>query len=121
MAEKSSRVNDAYLRLKEEIRSNDMPPGFQAPEPEIAERLGMSRTPVREALIRLEAEGLVELIPRRGARVLPIRTEDMKEIYEILTALEPDAAAALAARNPSPEALQPLIQATDEMEQALKD
>ncbi len=121
MAEKTSRVSDAYLRLKEEIRSNDMPPGFQAPEPEIAARLGMSRTPVREALIRLEAEGLVELIPRRGARVLPIRTEDMKEIYEILTALEPDAAAALAERKPSPEDLQPLIQATDEMEQALKD
>ena len=54
-ATKSTRVTDAYAQLKEEIRTNRMPPGYQAPEPEIAIRLGMSRTPVREALIRLEA------------------------------------------------------------------
>jgi DNA-binding GntR family transcriptional regulator len=74
---KSSRVNDAYVQIKAEILSNRLPPGFQAPEPEVALRLGMSRTPVREALIRLEADGLVELIPRRGVRVLPLRAEDM--------------------------------------------
>lgn len=116
---KSTRVGDAYQQLKTEIRTNRMPPGFQAPEPEIALRLGMSRTPVREALIRLQAEGLVELIPRRGARVLPISYADMKDIYEILTALEPDAAASLAARKPSETALKPLILATDDMERAL--
>lgn len=60
---------------------NLLPPGYQAPEPELALRFGVSRTTIREALIRLEAEGLVELIPRRGARVLPIRADDMKEIY----------------------------------------
>ncbi|MCP4821255.1 MAG: GntR family transcriptional regulator [Shimia sp.] len=120
MTEKKSRVGDAYARLKEDIRSNLMPPGYQAPEPEIAERLGMSRTPVREALIRLEAEGLVELIPRRGARVLPIKTGDMEEIYQILTALEPDAAASLASRAPNEEELAPLREATDEMEEALE-
>ncbi|MEM9709385.1 MAG: GntR family transcriptional regulator [Pseudomonadota bacterium] len=117
---KSTRVEDAYGRLKEEIRTNRMPPGFQAPEPEIALRLGMSRTPVREALIRLEAEGLVELAPRRGARVLPIQADDMREIYDILTSLEPDAAARLAARNPSDEDLAPLEQATQDMEAALE-
>lgn len=116
---KSSRVSDAYMRLKDEIRTNRMPPGFQAPEPEIAQRLGMSRTPVREALIRLEAEGMVELIPRRGARVKPIYADDMREIYEILTSLEPDAAAALAMRNPTAAELAPLEQATTDMEQAL--
>lgn len=118
-APKPTRVDDAYVRLKDEIRTNRFPPGFQAPEPEIALRLGMSRTPVREALIRLEAEGLVELIPRRGARVLPIRPDDMREIYEILTALEPEAAASLAARRPTSTALAPLQDATEEMEQAL--
>ncbi|NNE80721.1 MAG: GntR family transcriptional regulator [Silicimonas sp.] len=119
-AAKSSRVDDAYERLKYEIRTNRMPPGYQAPEPEIALRLGMSRTPVREALIRLEAEGLVELIPRRGARVLPIQADDMREIYEILTALEPDAAARLADRRPSDAELAPLEQATRDMETALE-
>ncbi len=116
---KSKLVGGAYEQLKEEIRTNRMPPGFQAPEPEIALRLGMSRTPVREALIRLEAEGLVELIPRRGARVLPISAADMKEIYEILTALEPEAAAHLAARGPSHAELEPLETATNRMEEAL--
>ncbi len=119
-ADKTSRVEDAYERLKFEIRTNQLPSGFQAPEPEIALRLGMSRTPVREALIRLEAEGLVELIPRRGARVLPIKPEDMREIYEILTALEPEAAADIAGRRLSAELLQPLENATADMESALK-
>ncbi len=117
---KSSLVSDAYSHLKEEIRTNRLPPGYQAPEPEIALRLGMSRTPVREALIRLEAEGLVELIPRRGARVLPISAEDMKEIYEILTALEPEAAASVAARGPSNADLAPLESAAKDMEAALE-
>jgi DNA-binding GntR family transcriptional regulator len=120
-AEKSTRVQDAYAQIKQQIRTNRMASGFLAPEPEIAARLGMSRTPVREALIRLEAEGLVELIPRRGARVLPILASDMREIYEILTALEPEAAANLAGRSPSEAELAPLVNATRDMEEALKD
>lgn len=116
---RASRVSDAYTRLKDDILHNRLPAGFQAPEPEIAARLGMSRTPVREALIRLQAEGLVELIPRRGARILPVVAADMQEIYEILTALEPSAAADLAARRPSDQDLTPLAQATEDMEHAL--
>ena len=118
---KKSRVLDAYERLKDEIRTARMSPGYQAPEPEIALRLGMSRTPVREALIRLEAEGLVEVIPRHGVRVLPIRPDDMREIYEVLSALEPEAAAGLAARKPSQDELRPMDEATADMELALKD
>jgi len=116
---KTSRVEDAYERLKREILQNRMPPGFQAPEPEIALRLGMSRTPVREALIKLEAQGLVELIPRRGARVLPVSTEDMREIYEILTALEPEAAARIARSRPNEESLRALEHASQDMADAL--
>lgn len=116
---RTTRVGHAYSRLKDEIRTNRMPAGYQAPEPEIALRLGMSRTPVREALIRLQAEGLVELVPRRGARVLPIRIDDLREIYEILNALEPEAAGALAARKPSLDYLQPLEDAMTRMEASL--
>ncbi len=119
-AHRTSRVDDAYLKLKHEIRSNRLPPGFQATEPEIALRMGMSRTPVREALIRLESEGLLELIPRRGARVLPVSAKDMREIYELFTSLEPDAAAAVAARNPDSDALVPLANATEAMERSLE-
>ncbi|MEL7167325.1 MAG: GntR family transcriptional regulator [Pseudomonadota bacterium] len=110
---------EAYERLKQDIRQNILPPGHQDTEPEYAARLGMSRTPVREALIRLEADGLVQLIPRRGARVLPISLDDMEDIYEILTALEPAAAAKLASTRPSAEALAPLRQAYLAMETAL--
>lgn len=117
---KLSRVDDAYTRLKEEIRSNRLPPGFQAPEPELAARLAMSRTPLREALIRLQAEGLVELIPRHGVHVRPINPRDMAEIYEILTALEPEAAANFAATQPGAAALAPLEAATHDMETALQ-
>ncbi|MFD1695784.1 GntR family transcriptional regulator [Roseibium aestuarii] len=86
---KPTRVNNAYERLKQDILNSELPPGFQAPEPEIAERLGMSRTPVREALIRLEADGLVDLVPRRGARVKGMSRQDMQDIYDILCVLEP--------------------------------
>ena len=116
-----SRADEAYSRLKSDIRENRMPPGYLEPEPELATRLGMSRTPVHEALIRLQAEGMVELVPRRGARVLPISAEDMREIYEILKALEPEAAARLAAQNPDERALAPLDAANDAMTAALED
>lgn len=117
---KLTRADDVYLVLKDDIRMNRMPPGYQAPEPELALRLGVSRTTIREALIRLEAEGLVELIPRKGARVVPLRADDMKEIYEILTSFEPDAAARLAARNPTATDLIPMEEAAEDMETALK-
>ena len=118
---KASQVDRAYGNLKADILANRLPPGFQAPEPEFATRLGMSRTPVREALLRLQSDGLVELVPRRGARVLPISLDDMREIYEILTVLEPEAAAGLATREDKQatfEALEPAVRA---MEQALAE
>jgi DNA-binding GntR family transcriptional regulator len=97
-----------------------MPPGFMALEAEIALRLGMSRTPVREALIRLEKQGLVEFVPRRGIRVKAIAPDDMREIYDILTALEPQAAASVASKHPTAEQLTELDVATSDMERALK-
>lgn len=117
---KANLVDEAYARLKSDIMENRMPPGFQVPEPDIALDLGMSRTPVREALLRLQADGLIELIPRRGARIVPISADDMREIYEILTALEPEAAAQIAARNPDRSDLVELETATNDMERALK-
>lgn len=93
---KESRVHNAYEKLKADILLGELSPGFQAPEPEIAERLQMSRTPVREALIRLETDGLVVLIPRRGARVVSVSVQDLVEIMEILGALEPLAAAKIS-------------------------
>ncbi len=114
-----SLTEEAYRVVKREILENRMPPGFQALEPELAARLGMSRTPVREAVIRLKEEGLVEVVPRRGMRVLPVSPDDMREIYQILTVLEAEAAALLAARKPGFEELEPLSQSVAAMAQAI--
>lgn len=117
---KSTRVDSAYDRLKDEILHGVLPPGYQAPEPDIASRLGMSRTPVREALIRLEAEGLIDLIPRRGARVVAISQKDFREIFEILAVLEGLAAHAAAQTGIASEPLSGLRQVLEEGETALR-
>lgn len=111
----------AARELRRRILDNAWPPGYQALEQEIALALGMSRTPVHEALICLQSEGLVELIPRRGMRVLPVSLVDMREIYQILTALECAAVEQVARRRPSELELQPLTKATRDMAQALEE
>ena len=95
-----SRVEWVYRTLKQSILTNEFYPGYQALEPELAKNLGVSRTPVREALIRLENERLIELIPRRGMRVIPLVPEDMREIYQLLTSLEVTAVEILARKRP---------------------
>lgn len=117
--EGASLADAAYQDMRRRILDNVWAPGHQALEQEIALQLGMSRTPVREALIRLANEGLVEVIPRRGMRVLPVSHSDMRDIYQILTALESAAAEIVAARKPGDEELKPLVDATLAMEQAL--
>ena len=114
-----SLVNGAYELLRSRILDNVWPPGHRALEQEVALELGMSRTPVREALVQLQNEGLVEVIPRHGVRVLPVSPADMREIYQILTALECMAAELLARRKPDEHELKPLIDATSAMDQAL--
>lgn len=93
-----SQTRRAYDELKRRILDNDLPPGTQALEQEIALLLGMSRTPVREALIRLSQEGMVEVRPRHGMRVLPIAVADLREIYDLLAGLEATAVDILARR-----------------------
>ncbi len=79
----------------------------------------MSRTPVREALNSLEKDGLIEVIPRRGVRVLPLSSKDMAEIYTILTSLESTAAEQVANQGLSSEQLAQLQDSVDSMESAL--
>ncbi|MFO1322518.1 MAG: GntR family transcriptional regulator [Burkholderiales bacterium] len=110
----------AYAAVRRRILDNVYPPGHQALESELAAELGISRTPVREALIRLANEGLVEVVPRHGMRVLPVSPADMAEIYLVLTALESAAAELLARRQPKDAELKPLVDATREMTRALK-
>jgi DNA-binding GntR family transcriptional regulator len=115
-----SLVEQAYEAIRIRILDNVFPPGYQALEAELAAALGISRTPVREALIRLQKEGLVEVVPRHGMRVLPVSPADMAEIYLVLSALESAAVELVAARGPAEAELKPLIQATRDMDRALK-
>jgi DNA-binding GntR family transcriptional regulator len=120
VAASGSMVEQAYAQIRQRILDNVWPPGHQGLEQEVALALGMSRTPVREAMIRLRNEGLVEVVPRHGMRVLPVSPTDMHEIYQILTALECMAAELLARRQPSDAELKPLVTATKAMAKALK-
>src|SRR6478735_191327 len=77
---KTSLVDDAYAAMRAAIRDASFAPGYQASEQEIALRLGMSRTPVHEAAIRLQEDGLVRVLPRRGVLICALAPEDMREI-----------------------------------------
>ena len=114
-----SLVDTAYEWIRRRILDNVWPPGHRALEQEVALELGMSRTPVREALVRLQNDGLVEVVPRHGMRVLPVSPQDMREIYEVLTALECMAAEIVARRKPGDAEPQTLTQATADMDEAL--
>jgi DNA-binding GntR family transcriptional regulator len=120
---KPSLVEDAYKALKDAIRNNVFPPGYQGSEQEIALRLGMSRTPVHEAIIRLQEDGLVRVLSKRGVTVCPLAPEDIREIYEVIIAIEAMAAELLAALPDEERQLvaDELEEATSDMEQALRD
>jgi DNA-binding GntR family transcriptional regulator len=116
--ERSTQV--AYQWIRQRILDNEFAPGTQVLEQSLADQIGISRTPVREALIQLKQDGLVEVVPRHGMRVLPLSPDDMREIYEILTNLEPMAAELLARRRPSSAEIAPLVEACDAMERAVR-
>jgi DNA-binding GntR family transcriptional regulator len=109
----------AYRRVKAMILDNAMPPHSQHLEAALALELGMSRTPVREAMLRLAQEGLVVVTPRHGMRVLPLSPADMRDIYDVLESLEPKAAELVARQRVDPALLLPLHAACDAMEAAL--
>lgn len=74
--------------IRQAIISGQFPPGMRLMELQLAEEMGVSRTPVREAIRKMELEGLVVMIPRRGAYVADISIKDINEVYEVRTALD---------------------------------
>ena len=104
----------AYEALLADILAGAYPPGHRIREEEVAERVGISRTPVREALRRLNAEGLVDLPPHRGAVVQPAMYE-LEELFEIRALLEGYGAERAAARR-SDEDLELLLDLCDRMD-----
>ncbi|WP_424928902.1 GntR family transcriptional regulator [Amaricoccus tamworthensis] len=118
-AAKPTQAEYAHAELKRMMLDGTLPFGTQMLESEAAERLKISRTPIREAMILLQQEGMVELRPRHGMRVLPVSADDMRDIYDVLTALEGKAAELLAERRLSQDELDGLWDAVEQMEAAL--
>ena len=87
-----SQGEAAYHRLYEAIRSGDFRPGDRLREIEVAKRLDLSRTPVREALRKLESDGIVEHRPRLGAVIRTLIPSEVVELYEMRLVLERTAA-----------------------------
>lgn len=85
-------------RLRDMIVEGELAPGARVNEAALCEQLGVSRTPLREALKILAAEGLVELLPRRGARVATLGAAELGELFEVLSGLERTAAELAAVR-----------------------
>jgi DNA-binding GntR family transcriptional regulator len=83
----------AYNALRSEILRCEITPGSQLVESHIAQRYGISRTPVREALKRLMQDGLIESSPRRGYSVTPVTIRDLQEVFSLRIILEGEAAA----------------------------
>lgn len=100
----------AYQSLRSDIMEGMLAPGSVIAEVEQSERLGVSRTPVREAISRLLAEGLAEPAPGRGVIVAPISLANVYSLFELRTALD-STAAALAARRGNPETFSQLAKA----------
>ena len=95
-----SRAEFAYRRLLNDIRSGELRPGQRMREAELAGRLHMSRTPIREAIRRLSSDGLVAMAPSRGMVVTELDKQQVRELYFVRGTLE-GAAARLAAQHSS--------------------
>ncbi|HWQ24470.1 MAG TPA: GntR family transcriptional regulator [Gaiellaceae bacterium] len=98
-AEAQSLGDRAYYRIRELIVTLELPPGSIVSERELQDRLGLGRTPVREALQRLERECLVEVYPRRGIFVANVNVLDLAVLSEVRRAVESFAARLAAERS----------------------
>lgn len=129
MLEESMKMNvDEYLplrdvvfnTLRQAILTGDFLPGERLMEITLAKRLGVSRTPVREAIRKLELEGLVDMIPRKGAAVARITVSDLKDVLEVRCHLE-EFAASIACDRITEEEKAQLTVALKAFEQAIED
>ena len=109
-----------FNTLRQAILKGELEPGERLMEIQLADRLGVSRTPIREAIRKLELEGLVLMIPRKGAEVAKISEKNLRDVLEVRRSLE-ELATELACQRMSPEDLQELEAAQDEFRQAIQE
>ncbi|WP_420413785.1 GntR family transcriptional regulator [Roseibium sp.] len=114
-------TTQAMEKIRQLIFDGELAAGSDHLESELAGRLGMSRTPVREATLMLAQQGLLEVRPRKGVRIVTLSLKDMEEIYAVLTELESLAAEEAARRGYKDVDLSDLKKAIEAMEKALAD
>ena len=108
-----------FYTLRQAILKGELEPGERLMEMQLAEQLGVSRTPIREAIRKLELEGLVFMIPRKGAVVAEITEKSLRDVLEVRRALE-ELAMKLACEKILDEEIEELKVAAKEFEDALK-
>src|SRR4051794_9110489 len=107
-----------YAHMKERLLDGRFPGGTLLSENEISQRLGLSRTPVRQAFVQLEAEGLLELYPKRGALVVPVAASEIEDVFEARLLVEEHCARRAATAGGRPLATE-LADAIAEQEAAI--
>ena len=108
-----------FNTLRQAILRGELKPGERLMEIQLAERLGVSRTPIREAIRKLELEGLVLMIPRRGAEVAKISEKNLRDVLEVRRCLE-ELAVELACQRMDDEALERLALAHKKFMEVVK-
>ncbi len=109
-----------FESIRGAIISGILKPGERLMEVQLAEKLGVSRTPIREAIRKLELEGLVIMIPRKGAYVADLSIKDITDVLEVRSALE-SLAAGLAALRMTDEEIEELEMTAVQFNQAIED
>lgn len=109
-----------FNTLRKAILMGDLGPGERLMENQLAEKMGVSRTPIREAIRKLELEGLVVMVPRKGAQVAEITVKDVKDVLEVRGALE-ELAVRLACKKITEEAVQNLQSTMKKFTEALEN
>jgi Transcriptional regulators len=108
-----------FNTLRQAILKGELKPGERLMEIQLANRLGVSRTPIREAIRKLELEGLVLMIPRKGAEVAQITIKNLQDVLQVRGALE-QLAIQIVCKNITEEGIAELKKANKEFEKAIK-
>lgn len=108
-----------FKTLRQAILRGELKPGERLMEIQLANKLGVSRTPIREAIRKLELEGLVLMIPRRGAEVAEIKEKGLRDVLEVRKALE-ELSVQLACDRITPEQLCELEETAEEFKRSLR-
>ncbi|MEH6526997.1 MAG: GntR family transcriptional regulator [Sneathiella sp.] len=120
MVKRQSLTDKAYSAIKAEIIAGHISPNNFIDLPQIEDQLGMSRTPIREAMLRLQTEKIVEIVPKQGIRILPFSVKELEEFHQIISSLELQAVGNICRRKLTRTDIMPILYALSSMENAVK-